>query len=75
MIVMFASALAHMLCFGAKLESYRTIGTSMSTLLSAMLGEFDFEVGRYSFCFASTCCYCTFAHSTRCHPASAGLTS
>jgi hypothetical protein len=49
MIVMFASALAHMLCFGAKLESYRTIGTSMSTLLSAMLGEFDFEAVRQVF--------------------------
>jgi len=46
MIVMFAASLAHMLCFGAKLEAYGTIGGSMATLLSAMLGEFDFEAVR-----------------------------
>jgi hypothetical protein len=41
-IVMFSSSFAFMLCFGARLGDFRTMGSSMTTLLSAMLGDFDF---------------------------------
>jgi hypothetical protein len=42
-IVMFASAMAHTLCFGAKLSGYRSMWASAATLLSSLLGDFDFN--------------------------------